>query len=539
MAKEAAVLASTNIPTDGGPVAVEISTGAPTFIVGQNGAGKSALAQHIFRASGPQAVYLPGGRPVSFDNDALNITPASIVGMTENFRSWANDPTFRYRSINGNLKNEMAIHTVQSKEIQSKVSFANDVIAANGDAGVITSIELPDSPFTKINGLLAQSNLSISVTLVDSSLMIERGGDTYSFAKASDGERSALLLTAEVLAGAPGSVFVIDEPERHLHRSIIVPLIASLIRERSDCAFVVSTHELFLPESFPEAQVVLVRSIDWVETTPSQWSVDVLEANDVIPDDLRADIIGARRKILFVEGKSTSLDQPLYALLFPSCSVIAKEGCAEVRRAVSGLRAAPDLHYVEAYGIVDNDNMSSGEIAAHEADQVYPLPMYSVESLYYSEESIRALAELQAKIHPISADDLVATSKADAFSALTSAGSMSHLAARKSEQAVRERLLAAMPSKADLVAGAVTTVNVASPYIEEQARLNGLIVSGALNQIIDKYPIRESGALGALAKALKFSSRDDFEAAVLKVVGNNATLADKLRAKLGLLATKL
>ena len=60
----------------------------------------------------------------------------------------------------------------------------------------------------------------------------------------SDGERSALVLIAEVVAAAAGSVFLIDEPELHLHRSIVVPLIGSMIRENPASTFIVSTHEL-------------------------------------------------------------------------------------------------------------------------------------------------------------------------------------------------------------------------------------------------------------------------------------------------------
>ena len=92
------------------------------------------------------------------------------------------------------------------------------------------------------------------------------------------------------------------------------------------------------------------------------------------------DILGSRRKILFVEGTTVSLDQPLYALLFPEVSVRSREGCREVRRAVSGLRSVEGLHRVEAYGLVDNDRLSADEIADLERDGVYALPIFSVET---------------------------------------------------------------------------------------------------------------------------------------------------------------
>jgi len=49
-----------------------------------------------------------------------------------------------------------------------------------------------------------------------------------------------------------------------------------------------------------------------------------------IGDDLKKDILGARRKLLFVEGANTSPDKPLYSLVFPDVSIVAKSGYREV-----------------------------------------------------------------------------------------------------------------------------------------------------------------------------------------------------------------
>ena len=43
----------------------------------------------------------------------------------------------------------------------------------------------------------------------------------YGAAELSDGERNALLISAEILTAKDGTLLIIDEPERHLHRSII------------------------------------------------------------------------------------------------------------------------------------------------------------------------------------------------------------------------------------------------------------------------------------------------------------------------------
>ena len=111
--------------------------------------------------------------------------------------------------------------------------------------------------------LLRQGNLPITVAIDRAELQARGDGDLYSIAKMSDGERSALVLIAEVVAAAAGSVFLIDEPELHLHRSIVVPLIGSMIRENPASTFIVSTHELELPATCAQASVVIVRSCYW------------------------------------------------------------------------------------------------------------------------------------------------------------------------------------------------------------------------------------------------------------------------------------
>ena len=50
------------------------------------------------------------------------------------------------------------------------------------------------------------------------------------------------IIAAEVLTAKPDTLVLLDEPERHLHRSIISPLLNSLISKRRDCSFIVSTH---------------------------------------------------------------------------------------------------------------------------------------------------------------------------------------------------------------------------------------------------------------------------------------------------------
>ncbi len=79
------------------------------------------------------------------------------------------------------------------------------------------------APLQAINELLAISNIPIKITLgKDEQLFASKNGsEPYSIAELSDSERNALLIGADVLTTEPNTLIILDEPERHLHRSII------------------------------------------------------------------------------------------------------------------------------------------------------------------------------------------------------------------------------------------------------------------------------------------------------------------------------
>ena len=107
----------------------------------------------------------------------------------------------------------------------------------------------------------------------------------------SDGERNATILAATVLTVEPGTVLLIDEPERHLHRAIIEPFLSALFRQREDCTFVVSTHEIALPIVNPDVSVLMVRSCEWNGDTAKSWDVAVLDPNTELPEELKRAIL--------------------------------------------------------------------------------------------------------------------------------------------------------------------------------------------------------------------------------------------------------
>lgn len=530
-----------SFPTDTDHRTLDVEPGKPLFIIGRNGTGKSALVHSFFGQLSDRAVYIPGSRPNYFENESLSLTPASRRQLTSNLLSWDSSPDTRWRSISGTARNEKAIHDLTAAEAQFKIDAANEIVKDGKESSAILRLQSGISPLDKVNALLAQSNLPISGVMKNAELRACREGNIYSFAKMSDGERAALVLIAEIIAAPPESIFIIDEPELHLHRAIVVPLIRALISERPDSTFLVSTHELDLPAESPQSKIAIVRGCQWRGDSIASWDVDVITEAGQLPESVRIDILGSRRKILFIEGLNNSLDRPLYSLLFPKVSVRSRETCREVERSVSGLRATEDTHNAKAFGLIDNDGMSDEQIKDFEERQVYPLPVYAVESLYYSEELITAVAARQSETFGLDREGLIAEAISKGLASLDANNSIRYLASRVAERQMRDTLLQHMPNRDSLrnETTAEISITIASPFPGELTRLQRLRAEGNLHAIIARYPIRDSGVLDAIVKALRFSTRSDYVRAALTQVGVDQQLQDRLRAKLNPLASHL
>lgn len=534
-----------SIPTPSGLASPITVSQKPVFILGRNGTGKSALVHFIrsqlqYQYSG-RLIYLPGSRPSYFDGDSLNMTPNSRLQFENNSSSWDSSPDIRIRPVSGTTRNERAIYDLQAAELQYHVDAAYDIKQNGKESLSIGILQSRSSPLDRVNRLLLQSNLPVSTIIDTGELKARRDGNTYSISRMSDGERTALILIADVIAAKPDSCFLIDEPELHLHRSIVVPLIAALISERPDCTFLVSTHELNLPIEQSDCEIILVRGCVWNNGSVQAWDFDLILDAENIPDDLRTDLLGSRRKILFTEGKSSSLDQPLYALLFPNVSVRQRETCNEVRRAVVGLRQVNAYHHAEAFGLVDNDSMDDAFKQKLLEEGVYALPMFSVESIYYSKEILKAVARRQASTLGVDALDLLAQGSDRSLTILARPGKAEHLAARVSERRMRDALLKNIPDRDTIVASGDSPISVTIPstYPTTLQRVKALIAAGDLSAIIRSYPVRETGILGELAKSLRFIGEADYEKAALTAINADGALKEIVRNKLGLLPAQL
>ena len=529
-----------SIPQPSGhPLTVELEAGEQIFVVGPNGSGKSALLQHLAASSSEGKIRrIFAHRQTWLQSGSLTLTPESRREFEGNRREFETAQDSLWRDRTGARAHAAVLFDLVAAENKRARSIAGYV--ENGKIECAEKTANATSPFTRLNDLLALGTLRVSLHNSDDvEIVAHKGsGPTFGIERMSDGERNAVIMAATVLTVDPGTTLFIDEPERHLHRAIIAPFLSALFEQRRDCAFVVSTHELFLPVENPGAHVLMTRSCTWAKGRPQAWNLEMLAQPAELPEELRLAVLGARSRVLFVEGSSTSLDLPLYDTLFPELSVSPCGNCVDVERAVRGLRATEDRHHVEAYGIVDRDDLDDAAVDKLAEAGIFALAVRSVESLYYCTDAMQAVAKHQADSMGLDAANLAGSAKRDALAALATEEVIQRMAARRCERRMRDTVLGQLPDWKTIrsATGSTIDLHVPSALTDEVTQFRRLLAGEDFDALVARYPLRETRAFGAITTALKCASTRDYEQMVVVRTTKDDALAAALTSRLQPLA---
>jgi ABC-type cobalamin/Fe3+-siderophores transport system ATPase subunit len=500
--------------TGGGEFQHTLISGDMLFLLGANGTGKSSLVTRFNSTFQVDAKRISAHRQTWFQSNSLEMTAMTRNSMELHVRSQDAQLHSRHIQHYPTERTSMAIFDLIDADnmLARKIADffrAKDLIQADKAAS-------EPAPIAIINQLMNLSNLPIEIDVEERQKVVahKNRGAAYSIAELSDGERNAFLMAADVLTAKPGSLLLIDEPERHLHRSIISPLLTLLFRQRADCSFVISTHEMMLPIDNPTATTLLIRSCEYQGSSVQSWTVDLLPSNAHIEEGLKLDILGARQKMIFVEGTLRSLDAPLYSLLFPQVSIIPKSNCREIQNAVRGLRESEEMHWIKAWGIVDNDGRSPDDIERLRAFGVFALPHFSVEALYYHPQIVKKICVRSAALTGKNPDELFAASMACAIA--ETAKQRDHFVADSIMRLTHRLVFEKMPTKADVRAAVPLNIEIdlAVMKVTEEANFDRFVSEGNLEGILERYPLRESGALSNIATTIGLRNRTEYEGAV-------------------------
>lgn len=210
----------------------------------------------------------------------------------------------------------------------------------------------------------------------------------YHAKEMSDGERGIFHLIGEALSVPKNGMFIVDEPELHLHRAIQARLWDAIEASRPDCTFVYVTHDLGFAASRKDATKVWLR-----EYRDNKWDWVEIPESDVLPETLLLEVIGSRRPVLFVEGDRSSHDYFIYGKVFPGHSVVPCGSCEIVVHSTCSFTEMASLHHNTCAGIVDNDGRSRADIEMLSKLGIAVLPVALVENLFLLESVLAIAAE--------------------------------------------------------------------------------------------------------------------------------------------------
>lgn len=529
-----------SFPVENGSVQTsQLGVGEVLFVLGPNGTGKSSLMLRFATNNSGNSRRISAHRQTWMNTDALDMTPASKLQTEQNIRNTDRNQQSRYRDDYAAQRASITIYDlIDAENVRARE------IAAFVDSDEIKSAKKAakkDAPITVINDLLDRSSIPIRISIRKNERLVasKNGGPEYSAAELSDGERNAVLIAGNVLTVPSGTLLIIDEPERHLHRSIISPLLSQLFARRQDCGFVISTHDQDLPLAMPGSRTLLLRSCRFADRNVASWQADELAPDAAIDDQLKRDLLGARRNIVFVEGAENSLDKALYGVVFPMASVIPKGSFRGVKRAVSGVREGEAFHWLRAFGIVDGDGNEPKGGRASDGMGVYTLPFYAVEAVYYHPWIIERIARRQAEVRGDATSDLTTQALAVGVNAISS--ETERLSRNAAKREVRKGIYDSIPADDELLGGQpVTLQNNATAILATRKReLDDAVGRGDWETLVRKCPVRESGALTEICVALGFRNRRDYEKAVRHLLNNDNEATEFVRGLFGDLFERL
>ena len=398
-------MCNVNIPRkDNSDLELTLETGKTTIIIGANGSGKTRLAVHLEEQLGEKAHRIAAHRALSLNPNIEKISEAKAKqGLFYGNPEWAKDISQR-KSARWNNKSSTYLLNDFDRLLQYLFAQQNNLAVENHQkrkrgeeiTNSKTKLDILQEVWERLLPLkklhITADDIRVSSTSIESA--------DYSASEMSDGERAVFYILGQVLSANEGSILIFDEPELHIHKSIISNLWDEIKKLRPDCSFLMITHDI----EFAATRVAKKYVIRNYYSDPA-WDISEIPDSELDEQTITL-ILGSRKPILFVEGEKTSLDMETYRLCYPEWTVIPKGACKDVIQAVSSLRKLNEnmpILNIKCVGIVDRDTRDSSQIRDLEEQGIKVLPCSEIENIF----SLSSVAHKVLEIEGFDGDDLI------------------------------------------------------------------------------------------------------------------------------------
>lgn len=369
------------------------------IIIGANGSGKSKLGAWIEKQDLENTHRIGAQRSLNF-GDFITLKSKE---QAENKLLYGNEKQ-KDKNYRWNWDTELTTKLLNDYEsvlsliiaIQNNQSNAFMKQCKERENQRLPYNSVPETIIDKLqriwNSVFPQREITIEDAKVIAKFQKGENLVSYKGKEMSDGERVALYLMAQCLCIPQNKTIIIDEPEIHLHRSIMNKLWSAIEDERTDCFFIYITHDTLFAANHKNADKVWVKSYDG-----ENWELDKInEQDNGLPEQLLLDIMGNRKKVLFVEGTANSYDTKLYSEIYKDYYVVPCGGCSSVINFTKAMKNNSQLHHIECYGIIDRDYRTDHEINSLKNNGIYTIDVAEVENLFLVEELLLVVNEMMA-----------------------------------------------------------------------------------------------------------------------------------------------
>lgn len=212
--------------------------------------------------------------------------------------------------------------------------------------------------------------------------------DKYNAAEMSDGERVIFYLVGEVVCATEDSIIIIDEPEMHIHKSLIKNLFDLIEIERPDCSFIYLTHDIDFAFTRQNAIKVWAKSYEGGNI----WDYEILDETMPIPEQLYLEVLGSRKPVIFLEGDNSSIDYEIYEQVYLDYTLKPLGSCDKVIQSVKAFNEQKGFHNIESLGIIDRDRRQHIDLVKLNSKGIWVLDVAEAENLLLIEDIVKSIA---------------------------------------------------------------------------------------------------------------------------------------------------
>lgn len=512
-----------SIPCPEGQKMISVEAGSSVVIVGANGGGKTRLTVYIENAFGAKAHRISAHRALTLNPTIDKISERSAINGLRIGHPNLEIGIDRKQSLR--WQGNMAVSLLNDYDFLLQTLFAdqsNRALATHKKVRAGDNTPVEPTKFEHLveiwNRLLPHRCLHISGD--DIQVAIPGSSSKYSASDLSDGERAIFYLIGQSLAAEENSLLIFDEPELHIHKSIMSMLWDELEAARQDCAFLYITHDL----EFASSRVAQKFVISNYTPAPC-WTIEEVPEDTGFDESLATLILGSRRPVLFVEGNSNSLDSAMYRCCFPDWTVIPRGSCEEVIHSVVTMRRNSALTRVTCSGIVDADDYDANDIDYLKTLGIAVLTVSEIENIILLPTVSRVIAESEGYVGG-DIESSLNNLKSSIFETLNSTNAIDSIVARYCRRRIDRTL-----KKIDL-SNARTVAQITAEYGNQTAALDIAEITQSAIARIEKAKLDNDlalllaiydnkGLMALAAQHLKRSRLADFENWLTRMLRSN------------------